>query len=292
VISGEDLKAGGYGFLYGVGQCAEEPPALVVLSHVPVGAAKSVCVVGKGIVYDTGGLSLKTKDGMPGMKADMGGAAAALAAFEAAVTIGTGGQALHLVLCLAENAIGSKAVRNDDVLTCLSGLTCEINNSDAEGRLVLADGVAHATSIPSRLPGLRESQQPDLLIDMATLTGAQLMATGKRHAAVVSNLEEVERAAVDAGRLSGDTVHPLPFVPEWYQAEFDSKVADMKNSVKDRSNAQASCAANFIYEHIHEDFKGGWLHVDLAGPAWSEERGTGFGVGLTLAMLGCEGFKP
>jgi len=66
----------------------------------------------------------------------------------------------------------------------------------------------------------------------------------------------------------------------------------MKNSVKDRSNAQASCAANFIYEHIHEDFQGGWLHVDLAGPAWSEERGTGFGVGLTLAMLGCEGFKP
>ena len=291
VVSGEDLKDGGYGFLYAVGQCAEEPPALVVLSHVPEGAAKCVCVVGKGIVYDTGGLSLKTKDGMPGMKSDMGGAAAALAAFEAAVSIGTGGQALHLVLCLAENAIGSKAVRNDDVITCLSGLTCEINNSDAEGRLVLSDGVAHATSIPSRLPGLGESEQPDLLIDMATLTGAQLMATGKRHAAVVSNLEDVERAAVDAGRLSGDTVHPLPFVPEWYQAEFDSKVADMKNSVKDRSNAQASCAANFIYEHIHEDFEGGWLHVDLAGPAFLEERGTGFGVGLTLAMLGCDGFK-
>ena len=75
------------------------------------------------------------------------------------------------------------------------------------------------------------------------------------------------------------------------QAEFDSKVADIKISIKDRSNAQASCAANFIYEHIHEDFEGGWLHVDLAGPAFLEERGTGFGVGLTLAMLGCDGFK-
>ena len=94
---------------------------------------------------------------------------------------------------------------------------------------------------------------------MATLTGAQLVATGKRHAAVVSNLESVEDEAVLAGRLSGDTVHPLPFCPEWYQQEFKSEVADMKNSVKDRSNAQASCAANFVYEHLHPAYEGGWL---------------------------------
>lgn len=293
VLSGDALREAGYGFLHGVGKAAEEPPALVVLSHVPEGGSgRSVCLVGKGIVYDTGGLSLKSKEGMPGMKADMGGAAATLAAFEAAVRIGTEGQAIHLVLCLAENAIGPGAMRNDDILTCLSGLTCEINNSDAEGRLVLSDGVAHATAIPSRLPGLPPNGQPDLLIDMATLTGAQLIATGKRHAGIVSNTEEVERQAVLAGRLSGDTVHPLPFVPEWYAAEFESKVADMKNSVKDRSNAQSSCAANFIYEHIHPEFNGGWLHVDLAGPAFIEDRGTGFGVGLALAMLGCKGFRP
>jgi len=153
---------------------------------------------------------------------------------------------------------------------------------------VLADGVAHATALPARLPGL--DGQPDVLIDMATLTGAQLVATGKRHAGIVSNEDELEGAAVKAGKLSGDTVHPLPFCPEFYSSEFTSQVADMKNSVKDRSNAQSSCAANFIYEHIHPQYEGGWLHVDLAGPSWIDDRGTGFGVGLTLALLEVDGF--
>ena len=125
-------------------------------------------------------------------------------------------------------------MRNDDVISGLSGLTCEINNSDAEGRVVLADGVAHATALPPKLPGLADGAQPTLVVDMATLTGAQLIATGKRHAAVVSNLDEVEDAAVKAGKVSGDMVHPLPFVPEFYRNEFKSEVADMKNR----------CAAN------------------------------------------------
>jgi len=238
-------------------------------------------------VYDTGGLSLKTKDGMPGMKADCGGAAACLGAFEAAVEIGMERRdtTLHLILCLAENAIGPGAVRNDDIICGLSGLTTEINNSDAEGRLVLADGVAHATALPPKLPWLAPQAQPDLVIDMATLTGAQLVATGKRHAAIVANTDALEGDAVAAGKRSGDLVHPLPYVPEFYRAEFRSKVANMKNSVKDRANAQSSCAANFIAEHLHPDFEGGWLHVDLAGPAWLEDRGTGYGVGLALALL-------
>ena len=277
------------------GKAAEEPPALVVLSYLPDGGATPpasvVALVGKGIVYDTGGLSLKSKEGMPGMKADMGGAAALLGAFEAAVEIGTD-KAVHLLLCLAENAIGPKALRNDDCPVGLSGKSVEINNSDAEGRLVLADGVAHATSVPPRLPGLAGGAQPDVVIDMATLTGAQLVATGKRHAGVVSNSDEWEAAAVAAGKASGDTVFPLPFAPEFYRKEFKSKVADMKNSVKDRSNAQTSCAANFIYEHLHPAYGGGWVHVDLAGPAWIDERGTGFGVGLALSLLEVDGFKP
>ena len=95
-----------------------------------------------------------------------------------------------------------------------------------------------------------------------------------------------------AGRFSGDTVHPLPYAPELYRKEFKSKVADMKNSVKDRMNAQTSCEANFIGEHLHPEYKGGWVHVDLAGPAWIDERGTGYGVGLTLSLLEVEGFKP
>ena len=160
------------------------------------------------------------------------------------------------------------------------------------GRLVLADGVCHATSLPPRLPGLGADEQPDLIVDMATLTGAQLVATGKRHAGVVANSERVERLAVAAGRLSGDTCHPLPFMPEVYMQEFKSEVADMKNSVKDRSNAQSSCAASFVHAHLHPDYTGGWLHVDLAGPAWIDERGTGYGVGLALALLEGEGFRP
>jgi len=287
VIKGDALLASGHGLLHAVGRCAVEPPALVVLSHVPKGAVRTVALVGKGIVYDTGGLALKSKEGMCGMKADMGGAAALLGGFEAAVAVGTGSTAVHLILCVAENAIGPDAVRNDDVVSGVSGKTVEINNSDAEGRLVLADGVAHATALPSRLPGLKG--QPDLVIDMATLTGAQMVATGKRIAAGISNSEEVEAAGVAAGRLTGDLVCPLPYAPEFYRKEFKSQIADMKNSVKDRGNAQASCAANFISEHLHPDFNGGWLHVDLAGPAFIEDRGTGFGVGLAVAMIGVEG---
>ena len=286
VIAGEALRDGGYGGLWGVGKAATERPALVILSHAPKGSKKSVCLVGKGIVYDTGGLSLKPKDGMPGMKADCGGAAALLGAFEAACSIGTGDTSVHLLLCLAENAIGPKALRNDDIIKCLSGLTCEINNTDAEGRLVLADGVAHASAVPPKVG----AAPPELIIDMATLTGAQMIATGKRHAGVVANTDEVEAAAVAAGKRSGDLAAPLPYAPEFYRNEFKSKVADMKNSVKDRGNAQASCAANFIGEHLHKEYEGGWLHCDIAGPASIEERGTGFGVALVLGILEVEGF--
>ncbi|KAL1511979.1 hypothetical protein AB1Y20_005256 [Prymnesium parvum] len=290
VISGEALRDGGYGGLWNVGKAAEEPPALVVLSYVPENPAKTVCLVGKGIVYDTGGLGLKSKEGMCGMKADCGGAAALLAAFEAAVASGLGGDALHVCLCLAENAIGPAAFRHDDIICFLSGKTCEINNTDAEGRLVLSDGVAHASHRPPKLPGVKT--QPDLIIDMATLTGAQLVATGKRHAAIVTNDEQVEIASVAAGKLSGDLVHPLPYCPEFFRKEFKSQVADMKNSVKDRSNAQSSCAANFIHENLNEEFSGSWLHVDMAGPAFVDDRATGFGVAFVLALLGVAPFKP
>jgi len=293
VISGEALRERGYGMLWAVGKAAEEPPALVVLSHVPEGATETVALVGKGIVYDTGGLSLKSKEAMPTMKCDCGGAAAVMSAFEAAVAIGSGTRtlALHCVLCLAENAIGPGAVRNDDIVRGLSGRTVEINNTDAEGRLVLGDGVAHCTAIPPKLPGLSGKQQPDTIIEMATLTGAQMIATGMRHAGVVASHEALERAAVRAGLHTGDMVHPLPFCPEFYRKEFESKVAEMKNSVKNRNNAQSSCAATFIYEHLHPEYTGGWLHVDLAGPAWIDDRGTGFGVGLALGLLGVDGFE-
>jgi probable aminopeptidase NPEPL1 len=279
-IVGNELKQGGYGGLYGVGKAATHPPRLVVLEYSPPKCDETVALVGKGIVYDTGGLSLKSKDGMPGMKVDMGGSAGLLGGFVAAVKMNLP-KKLTLILCLAENAIGPTAVRNDDILSLYSGKTVEVNNTDAEGRLVLADGVAYATK---HIPKL------DLVIDMATLTGAQLVAAGKTHAGILANSIALEQRAVNAGLRSGDLVVPLLYAPDLLMKEFDSKVADMKNSVKDRSNAQASCAGHFIEAHLDEHYFGGWLHVDMAGPAEKDGRGTGYGVGLVLSLLGAPGF--
>jgi probable aminopeptidase NPEPL1 len=268
-IKGQKLLEAKLGGLHAVGRAAETAPRLLVLEYKPKKKARrTVALVGKGIIYDTGGLSLKGKTGMPGMKSDMGGAAAVVGAFHA-LAAAAGPDRVFAVLALAENAINERAVRNDDVITMHSGHTVEINNTDAEGRLVLGDAVSWVA----------RKHQPDLIVDAATLTGAQLMATGKAHAAVVSNRAGLDARAVAAGLAAGDTVHPLPFAPELYQAEFTSTVADMRNSVADRSNAQASCAGQFIYAHI-DDLDIPWLHVDLAGPAFRNRFGTGFGVGL------------
>jgi len=274
VIEGEALDQAGYGGLWNVGKTAPNPPALVVLSHIPAGASGEPIVwVGKGVVYDTGGLSLKERAHMVGMKCDMGGAAAAFGAFEAAVRSNHKAP-VHAILCLAENSIGPEALRPDDVITLYSGKTVEINNTDAEGRLVLGDGVAYAAKHLS----------PSVIVDLATLTGAQLVATGKRPAAIMSNDEALEARAVAAGKSSGDLTHALPYCPEFFRSEFRSKVADMKNSVKDRMNAQASCAGQFVANHL-VDYEGPWLHIDLAGPAFVDERGTGYGVALLMDLF-------
>lgn len=277
VIRGEALREGGFGGLWGVGKAAAEPPALVVLTHDPPGARETVAWVGKGIVFDTGGLSIKAKTSMPGMKTDMAGAAAVLAAFAAAVRMGFA-ERLVAVLCIAENAVGPGALRPDDVIVPYSGRSVEVNNTDAEGRLVLADGLAWVA----------RHANPTRVIDLATLTGAQAVATGKRHAGIVTNDEALEARAVAAGRRSGDLVHPLPYVPEMLRAEFRSPIADMRNSVKDRNNAQPSCAAQFLANHlVAAGFDGPWLHVDMAAPVVGVSgRGTGYGVGLLLALEG------
>lgn len=276
VIQGKELEEKGFGGIWGVGKAAEHLPALVVLSYIPPSAAAedpSICFVGKGIVYDTGGLSIKTPTTfMAGMKMDMGGSAAVLGAFAAAVRNRSVSGPLHALLCIAENAVGPLSTRPDDVHVFLSGKTVEVNNTDAEGRLVLADGVFYA----------HKFLNARVIIDIATLTGAQLIATGRNHAALYCNDEELEALAVKIGRHTGDLTHPMPYVPEFYRGEFKSAVADMKNSVADRSNAQVSCAGQFIGNHLEEYFaRGGkWLHVDMAGPAMNGDRGTGYGVAL------------
>nr|KAF6423243.1 aminopeptidase like 1 [Rousettus aegyptiacus] len=317
VIRDEELKTRGFGGLYGVGKAAVHPPALAVLSHTPDGATQTIAWVGKGIVYDTGGLSIKGKvtpeallnwkgpldfshyflvllesgpvtvgvswvlghqalqTTMPGMKRDCGGAAAILGAFRAAVKQGFRDN-LHAVFCLAENSVGPNATRPDDIHLLYSGKTVEINNTDAEGRLVLADGVSYAC----------KDLGADIILDMATLTGAQGIATGKYHAAVLTNSAEWEAACVKAGRKCGDLVHPLVYCPELHFSEFTSAVADMKNSVADRDNSPSSCAGLFIASHIGFDWPGVWVHLDIAAPVHAGERATGFGVALLLALFG------
>ncbi|KPP61007.1 putative aminopeptidase NPEPL1 [Scleropages formosus] len=293
--------------IYGVGKGATSRPALAVLSHTPPAATQTIAWVGKGVVYDTGGLILKGKTQLPGMKRDCAGAAAVLGAFSAAVKqVGVGRvgappawsgasggfwlsihtalppcsleqgfkENLHAILCLAENCTGPRATRPDDIHRLYSGKTVEIRNTDAEGRLLLADGAAYA---------LRDLKA-DVILDMATLTGAQGVATGRYHGALLTNDEDWEKACVAAGRSSGDLVQPLVYTPELHFSEFSSAMADVKNF--DRSNAPCSCAGLFIGGQLGFSWSGVWIHVDMASPAYSGERATGYGVALLLALFG------
>ncbi len=267
-IAGPKLLEAKLGGIHAVGRTALGAPRMLVLTHKPKASKTHVALVGKGVTYDTGGLSIKSTAGMCGMKADMGGAAAVLGAFLALVQ-SKAPCTVSAVICLAENAVGPSSYKNDDILKMHSGLTVEVNNTDAEGRILLADGVSYSARV------LKATH----VIDAATLTGAQLMATGKMHASVVSNDEGLEAKMIAAGKHSGDLVHPMIFAPELYRKEFASQVADLRNSVADRMNAQVSCASQFIYSHI-ESTGVQWGHVDLAGPAFVGGRGTGFGVAL------------
>jgi probable aminopeptidase NPEPL1 len=278
-IVGDELNAAGLGGLHAVGRCAPSAPRMLVASLKAGRGGPHIALVGKGITYDTGGLHLKDRFGMVSMKSDMGGAAAVLGAFALLARHGAPCK-VSMLLCLAENAIGPSAYKPDDILVMHSGKTVEINNTDAEGRLVLADGCSYAV----------RQLGADVVIDAATLTGAQGVATGDLHAAVVSNDERVEQALMAAGQATGDLCWPLPCVPEFYRAEYNSPIADMRNSVKNRNNALTSCAAEFIHWHL-DGTAARWGHVDLAFPAFRGDRGTGFGVALlfdAVRRLGAE----
>ena len=215
------------------------------------------------------------------MKRDMGGAAAIFSAFCCAAQTGVvKNQKLYAILCLAENAVSPEATRPDDVQTFLSGKTVEINNTDAEGRLVLADGCCHAIQF----------LKPSILIDMATLTGAQGFATGRHFGAIYANADGLEQLAIQAGKETGDLLFPVPYAPEFFRPEFKSAVADMKNSMADRLNAHVSCAGQFINNHIEsyaEQWSGQWAHIDMAYPVEdkSTEKATGYGVSLLYSIL-------
>lgn len=210
------------------------------------------------------------------MKTDMGGSAAVLGAFMTIVRDNKVNRPVHALLCISENSIGPLSTRPDDVHTLLSGKTVEVNNTDAEGRLVLSDGVFFAS----------RELNPEYIVDIATLTGAQLIATGRNIAALYCNDDELEQMVVKTGKETGDLTHPMPYCPEFYKPEFSSEVADMKNSVKDRMNAQVSCAACFIGNHLEQFLRSGgkWCHVDMAGPVEQGGRATGYGVALLYKL--------
>ncbi|CAI5724028.1 unnamed protein product [Peronospora farinosa] len=197
---------------------------------------------------------------------------------------GVGKAATHkpVLVCLShvpEGAeVGLDSMRVDDVLAMYSGKTVEVNNTDAEGSLVLADGVAYAV----------KHLNPKVIVDMATLMGARSIATGNRIGAVYTNDGSLEELAVKAGKVSGDLVHSMPYAPEFHRLGFTSNIANMKNSVKNRANAQVSCVGQFIANHLGDfEHTGKWLHVDMAFPVFTsdDERSTGFGVAFIQSLL-------
>jgi leucyl aminopeptidase len=257
VLDGDALRAGGYGGLLGVCAGSSEDPRLVELTYAPEGATRHVCLVGKGITFDSGGLSLKPPASMETMKMDMGGAATVLATVKAAAALGLPVRVTGL-MALAENMPSGTATRPGDVLTIRGGGTVEVLNTDAEGRLVLADALVHAGELDPR---------PDVIVDMATLTGAVLVALGERIGAVMSDEDDLVDALVTAGAAAGEPLWRLPLAAQ-YRRKLDSDVADIKNV--GGKNAGTVTAGLFLQHFAPDDIP--WAHLDIAGMAWSDDE--------------------
>jgi leucyl aminopeptidase len=273
VLDEKALAEGGYGGISGVGQGSVHPPRLVRLAYTHPGAAKTVVLAGKGITFDSGGLSLKPPQAMEHMKSDMAGAAAVLAALTAIAALGPVVNVIGY-LPIAENMPSATAQRPSDVITIYGGKTVEVLNTDAEGRLVLADALARSAE-----------DSPDLVIDIATLTGAQLVALGPRIAGVMASGDEVLGAIVDAARRAGEAAWPMP-LPEDLRKGLDSTVADIANVTADR-NAGMLVAGLFLREFVPDGVR--WAHLDIAGPAYHTGDPYGYtpkgGTGATVRTL-------
>ena len=275
VLDEKALKKQGYGGILGVGQGSSRPPRLVRISYTSRKAKRHLALVGKGITFDSGGLSLKPSAAMEWMKADMGGAAAVIAAMTAIARIRPDVNVTGWAP-MAENMPSGTAQRPSDVLTMYGGKTVEVLNTDAEGRLVLADALVRAAE-----------DKPDLIVDIATLTGAQLVALGSRTSAIMSSSDEVRDAVVDAAGRAGEQMWPMP-LPEELRKSMDSEVADIAN-MGDKYGGML-VAGLFLKEFVADGQR--WAHLDIAGPAFNESSahgytpkgGTGAGV-RTLVQL-------
>ncbi|MEZ3161032.1 leucyl aminopeptidase [Microbacterium sp. BWT-B31] len=262
------LEEGGFGGILGVGQGSDRPPRLVRLAYSPAGATRHVALVGKGITFDTGGLSLKPAAGMVGMKYDMAGAATVLSVLRAVATVGAPVK-VTAWMCIADNMPSGRATRPGDVLRIADGSTVEVLNTDAEGRLVLADGLVAASR-----------EHPDVIVDVATLTGAITIALGTRHAGVMGDDAAVAEYLA-AARATGEFAWQLP-LPDHMVEELDSPIADLQNA-KIGDPAGGSLFAGLFLRHFvgrtSDDADAPripWVHLDIAGVGMHKGGGFGF----------------
>jgi leucyl aminopeptidase len=273
VLGQAELEAKGMGGLLAVSQGGPQEPKLIVLRYAGGGSGPTLGLVGKGVTFDTGGISLKPGAGMQEMKMDMSGAAAVL---EATAAIAELRLPLDLVTVVpsTENMPSGTAVKPGDVITQYNGKTVEVNNTDAEGRLILADALAYAVELGA-----------ERLVDLATLTGAVVIALGSTYAAVIANDDELADEVIHAGAVSGELTWRLPLHPEFKEL-MKGTVADLSNLASKRK-AGTITAASFLEEFVGET---PWAHVDIAGTAWDVGRpytgndASGFGVRLLVEL--------
>jgi len=280
VLAGAQLKAEKLGGVLGVGQGSDNPPRFVKLTYRPAGARGTLALVGKGVVFDSGGLSIKTSGGMETMKTDMSGAAAVIAAMSALRELGVKTKVVGYVP-MVENMPSGSAIRPGDVLRIRNGKTVEVLNTDAEGRLILADALSVAAE-----------DKPDAVVDLATLTGACMVALGDKVAGLMGNEDRwVEQVRAAADRV-GEAVWPLP-LPGDYRKLLDSEVADLRN-IGTSNYGGALTAGLFLREFVGDV---PWAHLDIAGPAragsddgYVTKGGTGYGVRTLIELAGT--FQP
>jgi leucyl aminopeptidase len=278
VYAGEELVRERLTGIATVGGASANAPCLIRLEYNPHGSDEApIVLVGKTITYDTGGLSIKGKTSMPGMKGDKGGGCAVLGAMKAIAETLKPGRRVVALLTAAENSISGSAYRPDDVMTYRNGSTVEVTNTDAEGRLVLADGLIWASEVEGAAG----------VADIATLTGGVVTALGKVMAGIFSNSDALAEAAYQAGQKTGDRVWRLPLDPE-YKELMKSPIADILNS---NLNGQAHPVqgATFLAHFVPDDLP--WVHVDMAGMMEKASGGpwvqgpTGFGVRLLSELV-------
>jgi leucyl aminopeptidase len=277
VLEKKDLEKLGMGAILGVGAGGAIPPRLVEIVYRPVKKAKKVlALVGKGITFDSGGLSLKPAQSMETMKDDMSGAAAVLGVMSALSVLKPAVE-VRGYMAIAENMPGGRALKPGDVVKAFNGKTIEVLNTDAEGRLVLADALAYAAS-----------KKPDLLIDIATLTGACVVAVGHRISAVMTNTPKIYQGLRSQGARAGEKFWELPLEKD-YQPDIKSKIADLQNIGKRRGEAGTIIGGLFLQEFVDGR---SWAHVDIAGASWTDsdqpycpQGGTGHPVRTLLHYI-------